>query len=436
KVVTDKKMAKNLATDMAPPFVLVAHYFIAAAIFYAISSFLLPFYANEVSGYFLSSSIASLMHLYLLGFVMMTIFGAMYQLVPVVLEIPIFSKDFAYIQFYMFVGGILIFTFGLWDENYTQILPYGAMLMYVSMLIFVANVFLTYRNIMRWDIVAKFILVSNLFLLVGVTIGFFIALNLVYGFYPDIINLVQMHIATTIFGYVIMTVMGIGMILLPMFSLSHGFKQIAIEMAFYTIIAGLLLFLVGTLLNINLLKFSGVIFTTFSIFAALYQMYLIFSTRIRKQNDFWAKNMMASFATLIISFFILVAGIIIKDDTLYLLFGFTLFFGFFTFFVVGHIYKILPFLVWYQRYSPLVGKLKVPMLNDMVHEKVADIQFWITLIGLILAIGAITFKTPLVFQVGTMIMGIGTLLVIYNIYYTLIYGIDELENYYKENPSS
>jgi len=421
-------MAKNLATDMAPPFVLVAHYFIAAAIFYAFSAFLLPFYADEVSGYFLSSSIASLMHLYLLGFVMMTIFGAMYQLVPVVLEIPIFSKDFAYIQFYMFVSGILLFTFGLWDENYTQILPYGAMLIYISMLIFVANIFLTYRGILRWDIVAKFILVSNIFLLLGSTIGFIIALNLLYGFYPDIVNLVQMHIATTIFGYVIMTIMGIGMILLPMFSLSHGFKQTAIEMSFYTIIIGLLLFLVGILFGTALLKFGGLIFITFSIFSALYQMYLIFSTRIRKQNDFWAKNMMASFATLIISFLILAVAVITKNDMFYLLFGFTLFFGFFTFFIVGHIYKILPFLVWYQRYSPLVGKLKVPMLNDMVKEKIADIQFWVTLAGLLLAISAIALKIPVVFQVGTMIMGIGTLLVIYNIYYTLIYGIDELEN--------
>ena len=424
-------MAKNLATDMAPPFVLVAHYFIAGAIFYAFSAFLLPFYANEVNGYFLSSSIASLMHLYLLGFIMMTIFGAMYQLVPVVLEIPIFSKDFAYIQFYMFVSGILLFTFGLWDENCTQILPYGALLIYVSMLIFAANIFLTYKNIVRWDIVAKFIFVSNIFLLIGVTIGFIIALNLIYGFYPDIVNLVQIHIATTIFGYVIMTIMGIGMILLPMFSLSHGFKQTAIEMSFYTIIIGLFLFLAGTLLDINLLKFSGVIFITFAIFAALYQMYLIFSTRIRKQNDFWAKNMMASFVTLIVSFFILTAGIITKNDSFYLLFGFTLFFGFFSFFVVGHIYKILPFLVWYQRYSPLVGKLKVPMLNDMVREKVADIQFWITLVGLLLAIIAIAFKIPIVFQIGAIIMGIGTLLVIYNIYYMLVYGMDELENYYK-----
>jgi len=422
-------MAKNLATDMAPPFVLVAHYFIAGAIFYAFSAFLLPFYANEINSYFLSSSIASLMHLYLLGFVIMVIFGAMYQLVPVVLEIPIFSKDFAYVQFYLFVCGILIFTFGLWDENFTQIIPYGAILMYISILIFVTNIFLTYRNIKRWDIVAKFIFISNIFLTIGVTIGFIIALNLIYGYGLDIITLVQIHIATTVFGYVIMTIMGVGMILLPMFSLSHGFKQIAIKIAFYTIIIGLVLFLAGSLLDINILKFGGIFFGIIAIFFALFQMYLIFSTRIRKQNDFWAKNMIASFITLIVSFFILAIAIITKNESFYLLFGFTLFFGFFTFFIVGHIYKILPFLVWYQRYSVLVGKIKVPMLNDMVKEKVADAQFWITLAGLLLAMMAIAFKIPVVFQVGAVIMGLGTLLVIYNIYFTLMYGIEELKNY-------
>jgi len=431
-------MAKNLATDMAPPFVLVAHYFIAGAIFYALSAFLLPFYANEINGYFLSSSIASLMHLYLLGFVMMVIFGAMYQLVPVVLEIPIFSKDFAYVQFYMFTSGILMFTFGLWDANYIQILPYGAMLMYISMLIFVTNIFLTYRNILRWDIVAKFIFVSNIFLTIGVTIGFIIALNLIYGYGIDIITLVQMHIAATVFGYIIMTIMGVGMILLPMFSLSHGFKQTAIKVAFYAITIGLILFLVGSMLGIYILKLSGILLSIVAIFFALYQMYLIFSTRIRKQNDFWAKNMIASFVTLILSFFILVVGIITKNESLYILFGFTLFFGFFTFFIVGHIYKILPFLVWYQRYSPLVGKIKVPMLNEMIKEKVADTQFWITLTGLLFGIFAIIIKTPFLFQIGAVMMGIGTLLVMYNIYFTLVYGIDELKNYYKglENVSN
>jgi len=414
-------VGKNLATDMAPPFILVAHYFIAGAIFYAITAFLLPFFANEIGGHFLSSSIASLMHLYLLGFVMMIIFGAMYQLIPVVLEIPIFSKDFAYVQFYMFTIGILIFTYALWDESYIAMLPYGAILMYISMLIFVVNIFLTYKNIEKWDIVAKFVLASNVFLLTGVSVGFVIALTIIYGFDLNMLSLVGLHVSTTIFGYVIMTIMGVGMILLPMFSLSHGFSQKPINGAFYSGVIGLLLFTCNTFLNIEILLYIAVILMVCSVLLGLYQMVVIFKTRIRKQNDFWAKNMIASFYSILLSFAFLIYAILSKDDSFYLLFGYTLFFGFFTFFIVGHIYKILPFLVWYQRYSPLVGKIKVPMLNEMIVEKVADIQFWLTFVGVFLSIGAILFNIEILFQIGTLIMGLGTLLVMYNIYFTLAY---------------
>lgn len=422
-------MARNLATDMAPPFVLVAHYFIAGALFYAFSAFLLPFFANEIDGYFLTSSIAALMHLYLLGFVMMVIFGAMYQLVPVVLEIPIFSKDFAYVQFYMFTAGIIIFTYGLWDQNYIDILPYGAIMMYLSMLIFVVNIFITYKNIEKWDIVVKFVLASNIFLFIGVSIGFVIALNMFYGFYPDMLSLVKLHVASTIFGYVIMTIMGVGMILIPMFSLSHGFSDKPIKVAFYSGVFGLSIFLVSSFLIDSLFEYIGASLMLLSILCSVYQMYIIFSSRVRKQNDFWAKNMMASLLSIVVSLVFLVLSFVLNDDSYFLLFGFTLFFGFFTFFIVGHIYKILPFLVWYQRYSPLVGKIKVPMLNDMVKENIADIQFWLTFVGLILSLVAMIGKISILFVVGTIIMGFGTILVMYNIYFTLAYkkNIKEIE---------
>jgi hypothetical protein len=420
-------MARNLATQMAPPFALVAHYFIAAALFYAISAFLLPFYANEIDGYFLSTSIATLIHLYLLGFVMMVIFGAMYQLVPVLLEIPIFSKDFAYVQFYLFTIGIVVFCLGLGNTAYLDVMPYGAIMMYISMLIFVANIFLTYRALEKWDIVAKFILVANIFLLIGASVGFFMALDLVYGLYGDILNLAKMHIATTIFGYVIMTIMGVGMVLLPMFSLSHGFSQKKIEIAFYCITVGLSLLLVGEALHVRFLFEIGTGLSTIAILLAILQMWVIFRARVRRQNDFWAKNMIASFFTLLLCVVTLLVGLISGEQKYFILFGFLLFFGFFIFFIVGHIYKILPFLVWYQRFSPLVGKQKVPMLHEMIVEKIADIQFWLTLFGLIISALSIVLNNHILFYAGTLLMGVGTLLVMYNIYFTLTYELKKEE---------
>jgi len=224
-----------------------------------------------------------------------------------------------------------------------------------------------------------------------------------------------------------MTIMGIGMILLPMFSLSHGFSDKSINIAFYLVIIGLVLFIISVFTKTMVLKYLGILLVAVSIFLGLYQMWLIFSTRIRKQNDFWAKNMIASFISLILAIVILFIAIILDSQTMFILFGFTLFFGFFVFFIVGHIYKILPFLVWYQRYSPLVGKIKVPMLNEMVKENVADMQFWITTVGVLLCMIAIATGIKLLFVVGAVIMAVSTLLVIYNIYYTLVYGLDRLK---------
>lgn len=414
-------MTKNLATQMAPPFVLVAHYFIAGAVFYAISSFLLPFYADDIGGYFLSNQIAGLVHLYLLGFVMMVIFGAMYQLIPVVLEIPLFSKDFAYVQFYIYLVGIVIFCLSLWYESLIQLLPYGALMVYISMLIFIVNLFLTYKNLEHWTLVAKFIFVSNLFLLFGAGMGFFISLDLIYGFFGDILKSLSVHIAATIGGYVMMSIMGVGMVLLPMFSLAHNFSQKPMEWAFYTMTLGLLGYIIASFLQWQTVLYLSFALVLVAIILGIYQMYSIFKARVRRQNDFWAKNMIASFFSLIVCLDFIVFAILGDEQRYLMAFGFLLFFGFFIFFIVGHIYKILPFLVWYQRFSPLVGKCKVPMLHQMIKERVADVQFWVSVVGIFMCGFAILLDLPKLFCIGAYVMGIGTLLVLFNIVYTLSY---------------
>ncbi len=410
-------MAKQLATEMAPPFNLVAHFMLAGGFFYALTSFVLPFYANYLDSFFVSSTIAAISHLFLLGFVMMIIFGAMYQLVPVVLEIPLFSKDFAYIQFYIFVVGLSMMAYAFFfEETHLALLPYGAMLVYISMLIFVVNIFLTYRNIEEWTISAKYILVSNIFLFFAVTYGFIAALNMQYGFLEiDMMSLVRSHIVGVLFGYVMMTIMGLSLVLIPMFSLSHGFNTVWIDKGFYFMTLGV------TLYMLHFLDGLGLFLIAVSVGLFIYQMYVIFQGKVRKEIDFWAKNMIASFWFLIASILIFAVGYMFDAHRFYLLGGFFLFFGFLVNIIVGHIYKILPFLVWYQRFAPLVGKQKVPMLNDMVIIPLADRQFWITLYGTLLSGIGLFFGWKYLFVLATLALVVGAGMVIKNMYYTLTY---------------
>lgn len=86
----------NISQQFAPPFKLIAPYFIIGVLTLTISTFLL-FDIDISSAHSLNNSTLSWVHLFLLGFVMMIIFGAMAQLVPVVLEVGHFAVDLYYI---------------------------------------------------------------------------------------------------------------------------------------------------------------------------------------------------------------------------------------------------------------------------------------------------------------------------------------------------
>jgi hypothetical protein len=411
-------MKVSLATEMAPPFVLVAHYFIAGVAFLLLSGFSLAFVSEATQGYFISTALASFSHLYLLGFVLMVIFGALYQLLPVVLEAPIFSKDFAYIQFYMYVLGVSMMVSGFTWTALHLLIPYGAVLTYVSMLIFCVNVFLTFYRLERFGLVAKFLWVATFFLCVSISIGLVVGLHLGHGLFD--INSdawVRAHMLGTLGGFVMMVIMGIAMVLLPMFSLAHGYSQQWIHSALYIhtlgVLGAMLCMLMGydrfLLLPLGLLMLSCALFVI--------QMLSILKHRVRKQNDYWVKNILFALlcftSSLVAVWFDVLLG------------GILFFLGFLLPLIVGHIYKILPFLIWYEKFSPYVGKQKVPLLHQMIHTKIADIQTLI-LFG---AVGTIalahTIASQALFYLGCASLLMSIVLVVYNVFYTFNYTLKD-----------
>ena len=411
-------MKVSLATEMAPPFVLVAHFFIAAVVFLALSAIALPFLVDVMDGYIISSAFAAFSHLYLLGFVMMVIFGAMYQLLPVVLEAPIFSKDFAYVQFYMYIVGLSMMVCGFAFSSLHLLIPYGAVITYMSMLIFCINVFLTFYRLASITLVGKFLLVATFFLFISVSMGLVIGLSLGHGlFVIDIDAWVRAHILGTLAGFVMMVIMGVAMVLLPMFSLAHGYSQKWIESAFYIHTFGVVVVMACLISGYERFVAPLALFIVVSFVLFVIQMVVILKSRVRKQNDYWVKNIIFalfwSTCSLIAMWFNPFLG------------GILFFFGFLLPLIVGHIYKILPFLIWYEKFSPLVGKQKVPLLHQMIHTKVADIQTWMLFCAVFTLSAGILATSHTLFLLGASIFFSSIVLVIYNVHYTFNYKIKE-----------
>ena len=87
--------------------------------------------------------------------------------------------------------------------------------------------------------------------------------------------------------------------------------------------------------------------------------------------------------------------------------------------ITAHLYKIVPFLVWFHRFSSLVGKQKVPMLADMVPLKSSNFGFSFYLIGFILSLIAFSLNSDILFKSAVSFLFIGILFIVKDVFYII-----------------
>ncbi len=396
----------NISKDFAPPFSLIAPFFIAGVIFYLLSTFALLFYGVEFT--FLEPKIAGWVHLFLLGFVMMVIFGAMAQLVPVVLETGHFSVDWYYLIFPLLLVGVMGLVVGFWFDPIW--LSFGGILVLLAMIIFAVDVFLTLKKSSIDTFVLKAVKYSNIFLLLGILSGFAMALTLSGFMGVDIAQILKAHVFAVVGGYVLLTIYGISLVLLPMFGLAHGFDEKPVERALWLMVAAVASVFVGAIFDWQIVCDVGYVLAFISVGLYFYQIYLIYRTRVRKELDIWYRSMLFGYGSFLVAVLLGVLYLLSGLHSLSLLHSaFWFLFVFFIFLINGHLYKIIPFLVWFHRFSDLVGKQKVPMLHEMYPKKQADFQFALTAIGALLVGVGLLVSSDELFHAGASFMVAGAI---------------------------
>tara|TARA_B100001063_G_C16767580_1_gene559611 strand:- start:1622 stop:2854 length:1233 start_codon:yes stop_codon:yes gene_type:complete len=406
----------NITQDFAPPFKLIAPYFIIGVIFYLISSILtLSINPSELSIH--SPDLLSWTHMFLLGFVMMIIFGAMAQLIPVTLEVGHFSVEFYYIIYPLLLVGTIFMALGF--SLNSSLLPYGGILVLLSMFIFITEIFLTMKKVSNFSNVTKSILVSNLFLLVGVIIGIIMALTYAGQLNTNIEELLKAHVFSVVFGYIFITIMALSLVLLPMFGLSHNFSQKPLNNAVILMTISVVLVIFSSLFSISIIDKIAYLLSIISLIIYFYQVYLIYITRARKENDIYIISLFFSFACFLISIILGFLYIFTNYEPLLFTAAWLLFSGFIAYVIIGHLYKIVPFLVWFEKFSPLVGKQKVPMLADMVPVKDANYQFVFGAVGVVISALGLLFMSDEVFKAGASFICIASIFLLKNLLFMI-----------------
>jgi len=408
-----------ISRDFAPPLELIAPYFKIGVLFYLVAMVSLLTFSASFS--YQEMAVAGWIHLFLLGFVMVIIFGAMAQLIPVVLEVGHAVVDLYYVILPLLGIGTLTMVVGFWVEP--ALLSYGGLLVLSSMIIFAIEAFATLKKTEINTLTVKTVAISNTYLLIGIITGFVIALGLNGSISVDVETILKAHVYAVLGGFVLLTIMGLSMTLLPMFSLAHGFDETPVKRGFNLVAMGVGLVFVGAVIGINPILYLGYLVTFAGVLSYLYQIYLIYTLVVRKEMDIWAKSMLFGFGSLLLSLFL---GIIsfLQTSSENLLHTSIWFFmlGFIGFLINGHLYKIVPFLVWFERFSPLVGIEKVPMLHEMYPKEQAEMMFWYSSIGTVLGGLGLLFENDFLFQSGASLLIVGGVFLYFSMSKMLSYG--------------
>jgi hypothetical protein len=407
---------EQITTQFSPRIDLPYRYLITGLVFLFVGVIYLFLKPASLTGYYIrSQEVLFLVHTFGIGFVTSIMMGAMYQLLSVILQAPLFSERLGKLNYWIYITGLAGMLVSFFYE-FKMINIAGAVLA-LALLLFVFNAGLTIISARKMDIIIAHVVMGVVSLLIVLLLGALMSENILRDFFNDPLILIRIHLSFALFGWIIITTMGFSYKLIPMFMLSHGYREHYSRLSLYTLVPGLVIYSASEIfpqIGISgkvafLLIIAGTIFY-------LAQMYLIFKARLRRRIE---PQLMAT----VLAKFFLLSGIILAPLVYYYSESFSshyapvilLLFGFVGLYILGMMHKIVPFLEWYNKYSPKIGKEKVPLTKDMINESLINPALYLWTGGTIaIALGS-WFSEVLVVRFGALAMLFSTVLFLWNI---------------------
>jgi len=355
----------------------------------------LAFWPDLAAAYHYNQWVVAVTHLFTLGWLSSVVMGAMYQLVPVALETRLYSARLAGIHFWVHLAGWCGMVAMLWVWNVHWLPLFGSVFV-LSVALFAYNIGRTLHGIPSWNVVAVGITSAIAWLAIAVLAGLYIAFAKHFGI-SLLDPLAQMHAHAHLggVGFFVMMLVAVSYKLVPMFSLSEIQSRRRAYASVFLINVGLLGAAVAVLFGspwktifaatiVAGLAFHGVEITA------------ILRARKRRQVDLPLKQFLAALSLLVptsVCALVLswpglpVSELTTQLETVYAVLALA---GVLTLAIIGMLYKIVPFLVWYFAYSRHIGRARVPALADLSSTQLQAVGFALFVPGLlVLACGSL-----------------------------------------------
>lgn len=405
----------NISPSFSPSIKLMKPYFLLSAIFYLLS-FITLLYV-DINSTFDNLFLLGWVHTYMVGFVMMAILSAMAQLGPVVTETKHFKVELFKYIWMLLLSGLVLMLIGFYIN--ITFLSAGGFLVLSAMIVYVYEFLLTLRTASRHTSITSAMWMSNFFLIVGIVSGIVMALSFSGVLTIDANSILKTHTFGLLAGFVILLIMGISIILIPMFGSSKRISDNEFKWSFYTLTLSVIFMILSLFIYTKQLEQFSYALAILSIVLYFYQLFFMFKSRKRIEHDIWAKYIYVGATSFIISFILLCVYLFLGYEQILKIAMWLMLVGFFGSFIIGNLYKIIPFLVWFHIYSPLIETQSVPMLHELVPNRLSNLQWFYNTLGLIFTTIALVVNSKTLF-IGGVTLYIVSSIILLQITYKLL----------------
>ncbi|WP_440769057.1 hypothetical protein [Natronorubrum sp. DTA28] len=416
----------DLQTDQQPPMAIPLGHFVVGLAFLVV---------GVVGGTVMAVttvpglSNAAHIHLLLIGWIAITIMGAMTQFVPVWSGVAIHSRRLAVAQLVLVTVGVVGFAAALLATALSW-LPIAAALLLLGLWIFVYNVGRTLVRARPFDLTERHFAFALGCFALAAPLGFLLAVDFTVGVFDSTLvdrgDVLLVHATLALFGAILATIVGALAQLATMFTQTDRTpfddRLLGLEQLLFP--AGLLVFAAGRGLAAESLARIGALAVLLGLAA-----FTVVIARQLARSTVGRSPMTARYWVVVASLWAWIALTVsawwLEPASYATLFGHPdattlLVFGVFGFVIVGSLYHIVPFIIWLERYSDQLGFERVPMVDDLYDARLERADFWLTLVGLLGMTAGPLFALPTAMTVSSAVLAtLGFCLFVLNMLLTL-----------------
>jgi len=362
----------------------------------------------------LQTGVIALVHAWLPGFLLSICFGAVYQLMPVVLGTDLAVRSgwlWGHLAIHAIGSLTLVAGFGHGDY---PLAAAGGLLISIGVLVFMLTCETTFARSDRRDAVAWTFLLAGYWLMATVVFGTLLALNKRWNLIPlPATQLLSVHAHMGLIGFFLTLLQGSTFQLVPMFTMGQLRKPGSIRNGLVFSQAGLICLGPGIAWGFRPLLMAGLLFMALAIAYSGHAFAATLRSRKRRRLEpgikSFAWGMLALAASTLLGAYAIYSGSDLASDPkiarLYITVGVALALSLA---ILGMLCKILPFLIWMKAYGGKIGKQKVPLATELSSRRLELSWLLLHTAGIMVCVISILWENTLLAAIGTLLFATGS----------------------------